>query len=916
MPDWKQLVRGHLAPLGLSGARETEIVEELALQLEQSYGEAIARGMTAEQAETFAVGQIRDWRALAAEIRRAETPAMEHAVRQAGTRAAARLPEPWRAALDEEQFRKTRGGNMFADLFQDVRYAARMLRKSPGFTAIMVLTLALGIGANSAIFTVVNAVLLRPLPFQDSAKLVFVEQNNLSKGWAHFSDSVPDFLDWRAQAQSFEEIVAINHRSFTYSGGDLPEQWFGVMATRGFLEMLRVQPARGRDFTDSEFQKGSDHVILISDGLWRRAFGADASAIGRSVQLNGDPYEVIGIMPPGFEFGGPTRNLWMPFTFTPDEMTKTRGSHYLSVMARLRAGTSVGQARQEMNALAARLEKQYPDSNAGWGAGVQGVQDATVEDVRPALLVLLGAVGFVLLIAFANAANMLLARATVRRREIAIRTALGAGRMRLVRQLLTESLLLAILGGLLGILIAYGSTKALVSLKPGFIPGFQTIHLDGKVLFFTLGLAVVTGLLFGLTPAFGILRGSLSESLKESGRTDSGGRTKMRSVLVVAEVALAFILLVGAGLLVRSFDRLMGIEPGFNTSNGLVFDVPLPPNRYSTPAQQTSFYDQLDERLATLPGVEGVALTSMVPLSGDDELYDVGIAGRAVTADQPSAIYYLIGPEYFRTLGTPLMAGREFTGRDNAAGPRVCIINDALAKAFFPGQNPIGQHIQIGRNYSIVREVVGVAASVKHYGLVEPVLFQFYEPYAQFPRSGMTLVLRTKGDPMRLLPDARQAVQQVDREQPVAYPNTLEAMLNDSVALPRFRTLLLGVFAGLAVALALIGLYGVMSYTVTQRTQEVGIRMALGAQRGQINRLFVARGMGLVAVGVLAGVGGAFALTKILASFASFLFGVRPNDPATFCGVTLLFAVVAAVACWIPARRASRVDPLVALRYE
>ncbi|HUK31826.1 MAG TPA: ABC transporter permease [Candidatus Acidoferrum sp.] len=912
MRDWKQFVREHLPPLELSGAREAEIIEELAQQLEQSCGEAIARGASREEAEARAAAQVGDWKALAAGIRRAETPVM----RQAAMRAAASMPEPWREAFHEDEFRKRRGGNMFADLLQDIRYALRMLGKAPGFTAIMILTLSLGIGANSAIFTVVNAVLLRPLPYPDSGSLVYVEENNLSKGWPHFSVSVPDFVDWQAQVQSFEEIVALNRKSFRTSNGETAEQWFGIKATKGFLEMVRVQPARGRGFADAEFEQGSDHVTLISDGLWKRAFGSDPAAIGRRILLDGESYEIIGIMPPGFQFGGTTRELWMPLTFTPEQMTQTRGSHYMSVMARLRKGVSVEQARQEMNGVAARLEEQYPDSNKGWGAGVQGVQEATVEDVRPALLILLGAVGFVLLIACANAANMLLARATVRRREIAIRTALGAGRMRLVRQLLAESLLLALLGGLLGILIAFGSTKALLSLKPDFIPRVQTIHLDGRVLLFTFALAVVTGSLFGLTPAFGILRESSASTLKESGRTGGGGRAKLRSMFVVAEVALAFILLVGAGLLVRSFGQLTAVKPGFNTSNGLAFDVPLPPARYASATQQTAFYDQVDARLAAIPGVEGVALTSMVPLGGDDELYDVGVAGRPEAADQPSALYYLVGAGYFKTMGIPLLAGREFTPQDNSSGPRVVIVNDAFVKTLFPGQNPIGQRVQFGRNYSVVREIVGVAASVKHYGLAEPTLLEVYEPFAQAPRSGMTIVLRTNGDPNRLLPTARQAVQQVDPEQPIAYPGTLEEYLNNSVALPRFRTLLLGVFAALAVILALIGLYGVMSYSVTQQTREVGIRMALGAQNGQIYRLFVGRGMGLVTLGVALGAAGALALTKLMASFASFLFLVKPNDPATFCGVTVLFAAVAALACWIPARRASRVDPLVALRYE
>jgi putative ABC transport system permease protein len=453
-------------------------------------------------------------------------------------------------------------------------------------------------------------------------------------------------------------------------------------------------------------------------------------------------------------------------------------------------------------------------------------------------------------------------------------------------------------------------------LRPTFIPRAATIHLDTSVLLFTLALALATGILFGLAPALSIVRGNLSESLKEGGRTGTGGRAKMRKVFVVVEVALAFVLLMGAGLLVRSFSRLTSVEPGFNTQSALTFLVPLPRARYSTPVQQVTFFDQARQRLAAIPGVESASLTSLIPLSGNDEIYSIGVPGAPPSPDQASALYYLVGPDYLHNLGIPLLAGREFTAQDNATGPHVCMINDKLAQALFPGRNPIGQRIQIGRNFSIVREIVGVAASVKHYGLDEKSALQVYEPFAQMPRTAMQFILRTKGDPMHVLPDARHAIQQLDSQQPVTRALSMEDILNDSVALPRFRTLLLGIFGALAAILAAVGLFGVMSYTVTQQTQEIGVRMALGAQRMQIFRLMVGRGMLLVIVGVVIGAGGAYALTRSLESFVSFLFGVKPNDPLTLVGVTLLFAMVAAVACWLPARRASRVDPLIALRYE
>jgi putative ABC transport system permease protein len=891
----------------LSGAREQEIVEELALQLEQAFNEALAAGTTSAQAEARAENQIPDWTALAREIRRAEQPVTEQIVE--------RIPQNWHLAMQEQNFRKRRGGNMFADLFQDLRYALRMLRKSPGFAFIIVLTLALGIGANSTIFSVINAVLLRPLPYPESDRLVYVDENNLPKGWGHFSVSPANFVDWRGQSRSFERIVALSRHSFNYSTGDLPEQWGGLEGSQGFLEMYRVRPEIGRSFSDNEFQVGNDHVVLISNGLWKRAFGSDPAILGRHLLLGGESFEVIGVMPPAFQLGGPNNVLWLPLAFDPADLQSSRGAHYLTVMARLLPNITVEQAGKEMSALAARLAAQYPVTNKDWGAGVQQVQASQVKSVRPALLILLGAVGFVLLIACSNAANMLLARATVRRREIAIRTALGAGRLRVVRQLLTESVILAIVGGALGLGIAYAGMRALVALRPAFIPRAATIHLDTSVLLFTAALALATGILFGLAPALSVVRGNLSESLKEGGRSGGGGRAGLRKVFVVVEVALAFVLLVGAGLLVRSFSRLTAVEPGFNTQSALTFLVPLPRARYSTPAQQIAFYDQAQQRLAALPGVASSVLTSTVPLSGDDELYSIGIAG-APSPDQPSALYYLVGPDYLRQMGIQLLAGREFTPQDNAVGPHVCIVNDKLAQTLFPGRNPIGQRIQIGRNYSIVREIVGVAATVKHYGLDEKTALQVYEPFAQLPRTAMLFVLRTQGDPMRVLPAARHAIQQVDAQQPVTRPATMEEILSESVALPRFRTLLLGLFGALAATLAAVGLYGVMSYTVTQQTQEIGVRMALGAQRMQIFRLMVGRGMFLVLIGVVIGGGGAFALTRSLESFVSFLFGVKPNDPLTLAGVTLLFAAVAAFACWLPARRASRVDPLIALRYE
>jgi putative ABC transport system permease protein len=800
---------------------------------------------------------------------------------------------------------------MIGDFLQDVRYAFRMLRKNPGFTALVVLTLALGIGANSTIFSVVDAVLLRPLPYPQSDRLMNVLESNPKNGWPRFSASPANFLDWRNQSRSFEKLFAIGQDESNVTVGDFPEHWVGVAATPGFFEALRVRPQLGRVFADDDFVAGKSDVLVLSDALWRGKFGADPNVIGRNIAMDGKPYTIIGVMPRGFQFDSPNKMYWLPFPFSTS-LAAARGAHFLDVVGRLRDGVTPAQAQAEMIGIAANLEKQYPDTNKDWSAIVEPLQSTGVRSVYAALLVLLGAVGFVLLIACANAANMLLARATVRRREIAIRVALGAGKVRIVRQLLTESVLLALCGGATGLAITFWSTRALAALPPALLPRAASIHVDTRVLLFTFVLALMTGVVFGMAPALAILRGDLANTLKEAGRSGSG-RSRLRKVLVVAEVALAFVLLAGSGLMVRSFERLTAVEPGFNTGGKLAFDMQLPSARYKTPEQRILFFRQAKERLQALPGVTSVTMTSLVPLSGELSLWTFGINGQQNSTSLPSALYYEVDPDYFHDMGIPLIEGRNFTESDNASSPHVCIINDFFARTMFPGRDPIGQHIQIGNNYSIAREVVGVVGSVKQAGLDDKETYQIYEAYAQLPRSGTTLIVQTASEPMAMLPAVRHAIQQVDPQEPVAKPRTLEQAASEAVALPRFRTLLLGLFGALAVVLALVGLYGVMSYTVTQQTQEIGIRMALGAQQQNIYGLIVLRGMALVGIGVGIGVVASLAMTRLLATF---LFGVTPHDPATLASVILLFAVVATIACWIPARRASQVDPLVALRHE
>ncbi|HXO06076.1 MAG TPA: ABC transporter permease [Candidatus Sulfotelmatobacter sp.] len=812
----------------------------------------------------------------------------------------------------KEIYRGRRSLPVIETLLQDLRYSVRMLRKNPSFTALVLLILALGIGANSSIFSVVNAVLLRPLPYPQSQRLVYLEESNPQQGFPRFEVSPANFLDWRAQNRSFEKIVAFAEDTSNVMFGDSPQHWTGTVASEGFFEALGVRPVLGRPFSDDDFVVGKNHVLVISDALWRSNFGADPRVLERSISMDGEPHAIIGVMPAGFRFDGDQIRYWKPFAFD-SSMATVRGAHFIRVMARLRAGVSLSQSQSEMKDLAAQLEKQYPDTNAGWTVIVDSMQESAVQDVHAALLVLLGAVGFVLLIACANAANMLLSRAAMRRKEIAIRMTLGAGRRRIVMQLLTESVVLALAGGGLGLAIAYGSSHALAALPSTLLPRAESIHVDLRVLMFTLVISIATGILFGLAPAFAASREGLIGTIKESGSTGRGGRSGLRGALVVLEIALAMILLVGSGLLLRSFAKLSSVQPGVATEGRLTFDVSLPRARYHTPDQAIQFYQEARRRLQALPGVESVTMTSLLPVSGDALVWAFGINGQPQTGSLPSAQYYLVGPNYLRDMGIPLLAGRDFTEQDAASAPHVCLINDFLARTLFHGQNPIGQHVHTGRSYSVVREIVGVVGSVKQFSLQDNETFQVYEPFEQFPQRAMTFILRTSGNASSLLPGVRHAIQQVDSQQPITDPRTMDQVVQESVALPRFRTTLLGLFSALALLLALVGLYSVMSYAVEQQFQEIGIRIALGALPRDIYRVILKRGFALVAIGIAIGLAGTAAITRLLAAF---LFGVTPHDPATIACVVLLFTSVAILACGIPARRAMRVDPMVALRHE
>ena len=825
--------------------------------------------------------------------------------------------EPRRSAAHDV---RAKGDGLMRNLMRDARYGFRILLRRPAFTLVAVLTLALGIGANAAIFSVAHTLLVKPLPYVDAERIVLLSENNLSRGWTSFTLSPPNFLDWRAQSQSFDTMAAYGGRSYNYTGGEAPERLRGLVGTEGFFEMLGGAPALGRGFRPDEFETGRDQVVMLSHGFWHRAFGGRPDVLEKPISLNSQTHTIVGVMHPEWRFGGRDLAIFAPRSFSDNER-QGRGAHFMNAIGRLKPGVTAQQAQTEMSAIAARLEAQYPTSNKGWGAVVTPFRDAVVGDLRPMLLMLLGAVGLVLLIACANIANMHLARATVRSREMAIRTAIGAGRSRIVQQLLTESVMLGVAGGTVGLLLAWWATASFIAAYPNLLPRASDIGVDWTVLAFTAALSLVTAVLFGLAPAFASSRTDLSDSLKEGGRGGSGGRFGrwLRSALVVGEVAIALVLLAGAGLLLRSFAELMRVEPGFRTEQRVSATTILPRPKYNEPAAQVAFYEQALERLRALPGVEIGALTSLVPVSGNDEIYSIQFEGRPPLPPGQgfSALYYLVSPEYFATMGIPVLKGRAFTAQDRDGAPRVAVINDEFARLHFPNEDPIGKRIRMGRNSNIVREIVGVVGSVKHYTLKDKAQAQMYEPFAQYPNTAMSFILKTTVDPGSLSTAMRREIQSVDPDQPVANVTTLPEMMASSMALPRMQTMLIGGFAVIALLLAAVGLYGVMTYAVSQRTQEIGIRMALGARPGSVLRLVLRNAMVLTAAGLVIGLCGALLLARSLSSVLEpMLFQVDPQDVRTLSIVPVVLIVVAVIATLIPARRATRVDPIQALRSE
>jgi putative ABC transport system permease protein len=810
-------------------------------------------------------------------------------------------------------------------LLKDIHYAARVLRKSPGFTAVAVLAVALGVGANTAIFSVVNAVLLKPLDYRDPGQLVLIN-HNYKKLDLRASVSVPGYLHYRDNAKSFSDVAAFSQLNVNMTGEGEPERVQGMAVTANLFQTLGAQAAKGRTFTAEENKEGNNRVVVLSDAFWRRRF-AGLDVIGKNVALNGENYEIVGVMPRGFQFGrefAPTGpDLWAPITFTQQQLDPNTNltNEFLGVVARMRPGVRAEQAQAEMNSIADELRRQYMPGmdESNWGLLVTPLEEFVVGMIRTALWILLGAVGFVLLIACANVANLLLARAAARQKEVAVRAALGASRWRVVRQLLTESILLALAGGGIGLLLAVWGVDLLLKLNDNGLPRAYDIGLDRNVLLFTLGVSFVTGVVFGLAPAFQTSRVSLHDTLKEGGRTGRAGVSqRVRGALVVAEISFAVVLLVGAGLLIRSFMRLEQVNPGFEPRGVLAMMVSLPGNKYASDSSRAAFMRQMLEQVRALPGVKSAATITTLPMSGFNQSGSFGIEGRPTPRgqDSPHGDRWMASDDYFQTMGVPLVRGRFFDAHDTGEAPGVAIIDEAMARKYWPGEDPIGKRIAFEgtQQQPKWREIVGIVGHVKNDGLEGESRVQYYVPYAQ--RSGspnLFVVVRADGDPASLAPSVRGAIAGVDRDLPVYRVTTMERMVADSLAQRRFSMFLLGSFAFIALALAVVGLYGVMSYSVAQRTHEIGVRMALGAQGRDILKMVVGQGLLLIAAGLAIGLAGAFALTRLMTSL---LFGVSATDPLTYVGIALLLATVALLASYLPARRATKVDPLVALRYE
>jgi putative ABC transport system permease protein len=817
----------------------------------------------------------------------------------------------------EERVREIRMGRFIETVWRDVRTGVRALVHSPVFTVVTVLSLALGIGANTAIFSVVNGLLLRPLPYPESEQIVHVWHTPPQQsfpGLDRFSVSPANYFDWKSQSTAFEQMAVYYDMGLSLSTSNDPLPLIGAAVSSEFFSVLRLNPMQGRTFTPDEEQPGRDQVVVIGHGLWQRAFGANPNIIGQTLTLNSRSFTVVGIMPAGFEFPREAE-LWVPLAWNDDER-QVRSIHDYLVVARLKQNVSLDQAQAEMNTISTRLEQQYPEENAGWGAVVIPLREDLVGDVRLALLVLFGAVGFVLLIACANVANLMLARGANRQKEIAVRIALGAARARLVRQLLTESVLLAVTGGVLGLLLAVWGSKMLVRL--GSLPNSDDIGVDTWALGFTLLVSFGAGIIIGIVPASQFTRTSISETLKQgSGRTGGSPiKQHTRKALVVSEVALSLVLLIGAGLMIRSFWKLQNVDPGFDTRNALTMSVMLTPTRYPEPHQRLAFFDRAIEQIRAVPGVVSVGATTRIPLGGGGSTQPFSVEGRpaGAIAEQPMAQTRYISPDYFNAIGIPLRQGRFFSDHDRDNSVPVVIISEAMARRFWPGENPIGRRLTPSfHSEQGAREIVGVVGDVKTSGLDVDSSAMMYMPYKQAPLPFTSFVVRTTSNPESLIQPVSRAIYSIDKEQALTNVRTMEQVLKESLSGRRFNVTLLLTFAGVALLLAAVGVYGVMNYTVTLRRRELGIRMALGAKRTDVLRLVLRQGLTLTLIGVGAGLISAYALTRLMASL---LYGVTATDFLTFGSVSAVLLGVGLAASYVPARRATKVNPTIALRAE
>jgi putative ABC transport system permease protein len=815
------------------------------------------------------------------------------------------------------------------ELLHDLRYGVRTLLKNPGFTTVAVLALAIGIGANSAIFSVVNSVLLRPLPYQNPEQLVTLWSVNPSIhiGYDKFPNTAPQFVSYRDQTRALQSLAAMKSNQFNLENRGEPEKLGGTLVSADFFSVLGKQAMIGRTFLPEEDAPGKGQVVVLSSDLWKRHFGSDASVVGQGITLNGRSFTIVGVMPPGFDFPRGSEmpgyldfaaktDLWSPMNFSAEDLSNNENFSNV-LIGRLKPNVSLKEAQAQLSAVAARNADQVPKSYGGFDVLVMPLHEQIVGSLKPALMVLLGAVGFVLLIACANVANLLLARAATRYKEIALRSALGATRLRIIRQLLTESVLLSIIGASLGLFLAFWGVKLLVGITPDNIPGVKDVKLDWRVFGFTLLTALVTGLVFGLVPALQVSKPNLNESLKDAGRGSTGNHHRLRDALVIAEIGLAMILLIGAGLMIRSFVRLYQVNPGLDTNNVLTMQAHLPWPRYPKPEQRIVFYNQVMQRIVGIPGVQSAALTSNIPLTGSENIDAISIEGQPPAPSlekMPLILELAITPGYLQTLRIPLKKGRDITEHDDANSPRVALVNDAFVRRYIPGEEPVGRRVRFGlpeQNEPWVT-IVGLVGDVRHSGLDQEAKAAMYLPVIQRGYDDMSLVLRTTGDPT-IIERTRKEIWDVDGAVPIYNILTLDQIAAASVAGRRLNLILMSVFAVIALLLASVGIYGVMSYSVTQRTQEIGIRMSLGAQRRDVLTMVVGRGMALALIGLAVGTLAAFFLTQLLRTL---LFNTSATDPMTFVGIAGLLAMVAFAANMIPARRATRIDPIIALRYD